>query len=119
MKVQEKFEKELKALESSIVEVFRSEPHLLDSQVARAIESMVALFKSKVKGKPAQPVRLEGLDLHVFSALKTAIDAISTANSELTDDDVLQCLKVIEKSIPKWTKQLGRQGYLSFVSQYV
>ncbi len=49
MKVQEKFENELKALESSIVDVFRAEPNLLDSQVARAVESMVNIFK--IKGK--------------------------------------------------------------------
>ncbi|AYO04084.1 hypothetical protein ACPSLY_06545 [Vibrio parahaemolyticus] len=66
MKVQEKFENELKALESSIVGVFRSKPDLLDSQVARAVESMVGIFKSKVKGKPEQKPNLDGLDLHVF-----------------------------------------------------
>ncbi|HGS5742576.1 TPA: hypothetical protein ACMDWW_003625 [Vibrio cholerae] len=118
MKVQEKFENELKALESSIVDVFRSEPSLLDSQVARAVKSMVALFKSKVKGKLVQEPKLDSLDLHVFTALNAATNEISSVNSELSDEDLLQCLKVIEKSIPRWTKQLGRQGYLNFVSQY-
>ncbi|RZP54309.1 hypothetical protein [Vibrio vulnificus] len=118
MKVQEKFESELEALESAIVGVYRSEPSLLDSQVARAVESMVALFRAKVKGKSAQEIKLDGLDLRVFSVLNTVIIEISSSNSELSDDDLLQCLKVIEKSIPKWTKQLGRQGYLNFVSQY-
>ncbi|EGQ9884230.1 TPA: hypothetical protein RQJ82_004455 [Vibrio vulnificus] len=118
MKIQEKCENELKALESSIVGVFRSKPDLLDSQVARAVESMVGIFKSKVKGKPEQKPNLDGLDLHVFSALDVAIKEISSVNSELSNNDLLECLKIIQKSIPKWTKQLGRQGYLNFVSQY-
>ena len=118
MKVQEKFENELKALESSIVGVFRAEPNLLDSQVARAVESMVIIFKSRVKGKPAQKLNLDGLDLRVFSALDAAINEILSLNSELSNNELLECLKVIGKSISKWTKQLGRQGYLNFVNQY-
>ena len=102
MKVQEKFENELKALESSIVGVFRAEPSLLDSQVARAVESMVNILKSRVKGKP----------------LDAAINEILSLNSELSNNELLECLKVIGKSISKWTKQFGRQGYLNFVNQY-
>ena len=118
MKVQEKFENELKALESSIVGVFRAEPSLLDSQVARAVESMVNILKSRVKGKPAQKLNLDGLDLRVFSALDAAINEILSLNSELSNNELLECLKVIGKSISKWTKQFGRQGYLNFVNQY-
>ena len=119
MKVQEKFENELKALESSIVGVFRAEPNLLDSQVARAVESMVNILKSRVKGKPAQKLNLDGLDLRVFSALDAAINEILSLNSELSNNELLECLKVIGKSISKWTKQFGRQGYLNFVNQFV
>ncbi|MDW3060379.1 hypothetical protein, partial [Vibrio sp. 1978] len=59
-----------------------------------------------------------GLDVHDFSALDVAINEISSVNSELSNNDLLEGLKIIQKSIPKWTKQLGRQGYLNFVSQY-
>lgn len=34
-------------------------------------------------------------------------------------DELLLCLKRIEKSINCWTKNYGRRGYIEFVSQYV
>jgi hypothetical protein len=118
MNIKEKFENELMAIESSIVDVFRSEPNLLDSQVNRAISSMVIIFKSKIKGRIIEKPKFDGLDLLVFDALDAAVNALLNTNSNLTDDDFLQCFKIVAKSIPRWTKQLGRQGYLKFVSQY-
>jgi hypothetical protein len=117
MRIEEKFENELKAIESSIVDVFRSEPDLLDSQVNRAISSMVIILKSKAKGKIVEKPKFDGLDLLMFDALDAAVKILLN-NPNLTDDDLLQCFKIVAKSISKWTKQLGRQGYLKFVSQY-
>jgi hypothetical protein len=34
-------------------------------------------------------------------------------------DVIVLCLKRIRKSIDRWNKEHGRQGYLKFVSQYV
>lgn len=34
-------------------------------------------------------------------------------------DEVLACLQRIHKSVQRWTKRKGRQGYLTFVAQYV
>src|ERR1039457_2527747 len=36
-----------------------------------------------------------------------------------TLDDIGACLRRIQKSIDFWNKSNGRQGYLSFVTQYV
>jgi hypothetical protein len=36
-----------------------------------------------------------------------------------TLDDIGACLRRIQKSIDFWNKRNGRQGYLSFVAQYV
>ena len=33
--------------------------------------------------------------------------------------ELVGCLRKIQKSIPRWSGQGGRQGYLKFVSQYV
>jgi hypothetical protein len=34
-------------------------------------------------------------------------------------DVIIACLKRIRKSVEKWNKQGGRQGYLTFVEQFV
>ena len=33
--------------------------------------------------------------------------------------DLVKCLREIQKSIPRWSRQGGRKGYLDFVSQYL
>ena len=34
-------------------------------------------------------------------------------------DEIVACLKRVRKSINRWTRTGGRQGYLTFVSQFV
>ena len=34
-------------------------------------------------------------------------------------DEIIACLKRVQKSIRRWHKQAGRRGYLDFVSQFV
>jgi hypothetical protein len=33
--------------------------------------------------------------------------------------EVIRALREIQKSIPRWSRQGGRKGYLDFVSQYL
>ena len=32
---------------------------------------------------------------------------------------LVECLRKIQKSVPRWSQRGGRQGYLQFVSQYI
>ncbi len=36
-----------------------------------------------------------------------------------THDEIIACLKRVKKSVQRWNKHGGRQGYLNFVQQYV
>ena len=33
--------------------------------------------------------------------------------------ELVPCLRTIQKSIPRWSRQGGRKGYLDFISRYV
>jgi len=37
----------------------------------------------------------------------------------LTPAELLRCLKRLLKSVKHWSKEGGRRGYLTFISQYV
>lgn len=39
--------------------------------------------------------------------------------SGLPVPELVRCLREIQKSIPRWSRQGGRKGYLDFVSQYL
>ena len=34
-------------------------------------------------------------------------------------DDIILCLKRVLKSVKRWNKQGGRQGYLNFITQFM
>jgi len=46
-------------------------------------------------------------------------DLAAQPGARLAVTDLLECLKRIRKSIRRWNREYGRQGYLKFVSQYV
>jgi len=33
--------------------------------------------------------------------------------------DIVECLRKVQKSVPRWSQRGGRQGYLNFVDQYL
>ena len=33
--------------------------------------------------------------------------------------EIVSCLKRVRKSINRWSREAGRQGYLTFVSQFI
>ena len=37
----------------------------------------------------------------------------------VTRDEIIACLKRVRKSIHLWTREGGRQGYLTFVSRFI
>ena len=39
--------------------------------------------------------------------------------SQLTVDEILACLKRLRTSVKRWTKDGGRQGYLTFVDEFI
>jgi hypothetical protein len=49
--------------------------------------------------------------------LGSNVQAISIEKK--TADEILACLRKIRKSVDRWNKQGGKQGYLQFVSEFV
>jgi hypothetical protein len=119
MKFEEKFENELREIESSIISVYRNNPELVDSQVERAVAAAIKLNNSIIKGNTRPDHSLSSLDLTVFEFIQEVVDTLLQSNNVITVNDLVQCLKRVRKSVQKWNKRFGRQGYLDFVSKYV
>ncbi len=41
------------------------------------------------------------------------------SDGDKTESDILACLRKIRKSVERWHKRGGHQGYLQFVSEYI
>ena len=123
----------LQNIEFAIVQTYRQMPELLDYHVDAALETAIAGYSAEQQGRTPRPVTLEGARLRVYEAVRTVCEwrlgreEIRVGNDALSDvplqprrlDEIVGCLKRIRKSVQRWTKQRGRQGYLQFVSQYL
>ena len=115
---EDEFLMELQTIESSIVQVYRSNGEVYDSQVERALNVAISDLKAKQRNVSAKAHKLSGIDLELYKAITDNYTTL-LENSNFTVDNAIECLKRLRKSVQRWTKQLGRQGYLNFVSRFV
>jgi hypothetical protein len=127
MRVEEKFLDVLQNIESEVLRVWRKNPLLADYAVTRAYEEAVAYYASVAQAQAPKPTRLTGLDLQLFQAIQGAADRRLTGFTlddgtriePIKAGDLVDCLKRLRKSVERWTRTGGRQGYLSFIAQFV
>jgi hypothetical protein len=126
---EERYQSELMNLEYAIVSVFRKSPALIDAEVDSAMEALVSRYSAEATGRAARTVTLDGARQAVFDAVapvcewllgRAPVDTPDPPPDEILGLDVLvACLKRIRKSLQRWTKHAGRQGYLAFVSRFL
>lgn len=120
IKLEETFEDEFRAIESSIIGIYRNNPELVDSQVERAVNASIGLHNAALKGVTPKQHSLSGLELEVFESMQQLNSSFLQGEPAImTVNELLGCLKRLRKSVQRWNKQLGRQGYLTFVSQFL
>jgi hypothetical protein len=119
----------LQNIEAAIVSVFRAHPELSDHQAEKAVEGLIRLYQARVRERPAPELNLGQLDQKVYDAVKTMCDWRSgdapLGNMQMdpedakTPEEIIACLKRIRKSINFWTRENGRQGYLTYVDGFI
>lgn len=121
----------LQNIEFAIVTIYRAKRQLTDHEVRSAIETLLRDYTAESRGKPSTTIALTGLTRDVFAAVKNMCDLRlgRTKNKRIEDagikfdgltvDELSACLKRIRKSIDKWNKEFGRQGYLDFIDKFL
>jgi hypothetical protein len=100
---------------------------MTDYVVTRAYEEAVAYYSAVSQAQAPKPTRLTGLDLQLFQAVQGAADRRLTGFTlddgtriePVSASDLVECFKRLRKSVERWTRTGGRQGYLSFTAQFV
>jgi hypothetical protein len=127
MTFEEQYEDVLQSLEFGIVSVYRQNPDMTDYAVARALEGVLIRYVAEQRGRIPRPFPLRDIERQVFDRVvgmaelrlgRASADAMPEVK-HISLDELAQCLKRIEKSVQRWNKQGGDQGYLRFVSQYI
>ena len=130
MRVEDKYLDVLQNIEWAIVNEFRKDASLLDLDVRDALDSLVRLYEAKPASRSSAARRLSGPAERVFESAQTVCEwrlGHSTESPPFAQvnptprsaAELVLCLKRIRKSLDRWTKHGGRQGYLKFVADYI
>ena len=121
----------LQNIEYAIVETYRDRPELADSNVDRVLDSLARTYAAEASQRPAPPVKLSELDQELFDRVRFMCEwrlgrdeapPKATGKGKLkpkTPDEIVACLKRVRSSVKLWTKQLGRQGYLNWIQDFI
>ena len=119
----------LQNLEFSVVSVWREHPEMLDYSALRAYEAAFQLYRAELRGHTPKPSGLTGLDQTVFASLHAMCEFRLGRGTGMVDvpEDIppislellLDCLRELAKSTERHTKAEGRQGYLTFIDQFL
>jgi hypothetical protein len=119
MRVEEQFESQLMQIETVIVELYRKNPTLMDSQVERVIQFCVRYYNAQIRGTDSPSCKLGDLDLILFNDISKVSDVLTNQDPTFTLTVLVQCFKRIKTSIRRWNKVGGIQGYLTYINQFL
>lgn len=122
MRVEEQFEATLKEIETAIVQIYRRNREMTDYVVLRALEAAAGRYKAMQREHALKPVQLTGIDLAVFESVQQTCESWLRGKGEqkpLTAEEILQCIRRLQKSVGFWSREGGRQGYLNYVNGFI
>lgn len=133
MKVEEEYADILHNIESAIVMVYESDPDLADRDVLAAIESLQRRYEKEKRNRAGLTPAPSGRAGVVYKQCRRICEwrlgrqplnpdeAISDGLPPyaVTVPELLRILKRLHKSVRLWHKEGGRQGYLTYVQNFI
>jgi hypothetical protein len=125
------YEDVLQNIEASIIRMHRR-INILDYDVMEAMDALILYYKRIEQGREAglpdlsEKRRMVLAEVQGICEWRMGKEPFDPTLGKLPGNarvcsvaEILACLKRIQKSVNKWHKQYGRQGYLNFVGQYI
>jgi hypothetical protein len=125
----------LQNIEFAIVSVYRENKELTDYDVDKVINALTRKYQAENNQRSVNKPRLSERAEEVYGRVRGICDwrlgrehVVSEENEEgeklfvqdsKTVEEIIQCLKRIRKSIKRWSKVGGRQGYLQYIDQFI
>ena len=120
----------LQNIEFAIVSVYHKQHDLRDVAVMRAFDALIDVYRAEARGHTPKDISLPEPEGTVFQRTKEMCDfrlgrqvAATRIQApfagETTVNDIVACLRKIRRSVERWNKRGGQQGYLQFVSEFV
>jgi hypothetical protein len=120
----------LQNIEFAIISVYRQHPDVRDSVVLRAIEAVIDTYRAEARGLIPKPLKLPETEAVIFARVREVCDlrlgrgglgmiAEQAPAQDKTVEEIMACLRRIRKSVERWNKRGGQQGYVTFVNQFI
>ena len=119
----------LQNIEFGIIEVYRADRSLLDIDVKDAVDALVRHYHADEEQRTPPRRTLGQRAEKVFRSVETLCEwrlgrspfpgETDVPEPGVPVSELVKGLREIQKSIPRWSRRGGRQGYLEFVSQYL
>jgi hypothetical protein len=131
MNIIEEFQDVLQNLEFAVAEVWRAHPEMSDYTALSGYQAVFQFYRAEFRGQTPRPPSLQGLDAEVFDHLKSICEwrlgrgpapgapAEAEKLKPIPLDKLLDCLRELTRSVERHTKASGRQGYLTFIDQFL
>jgi hypothetical protein len=131
MRIEEEHQDVLQNIELTVATLYKSHPEMTDHAVLRTYEALVDVYASEFSGRPPRLIPPPGLeadlfqDAHQVCQWRLGRTKLKTSEGEgivpepIDVQTLINCLKRLITSVKKWNKRGGRQGYLSFMTQFV
>ncbi len=133
MNVEEQYTDILQNIEFAILSVHREYPLLVDFDVENALNALINRYYAESTQHPPRPVSLNERAHLVYERVEAMCEWRLGRESLITEegapldegpgavnlDVILACLKRIRKSVQRWNKEGGRQGYLTFIGRFI
>lgn len=138
MEFTEKYEDVLQNLEYPIMSYFHQNSSLEDWDVKRALEATIEHYRAEYANRPPKNKNLSLYEQQLSNQLITicewrlgrvGLDEVMTMTNGYTyqfkedgfiktSEELQKCLKRIIKSVERWNRVGGKQGYLNYTAQF-
>lgn len=130
MKFEDEYLDVLQNIEFAIISVYREHSDLRDYAVMRALDALIEYYRAESRGHSSKKFNLPEKETLVFQRTKDLCE-FRLGRRDLgtnvgvppikanTVDEILACLRRIRRSVDRWNKLGGQQGYLNFASQFI
>jgi len=120
----------LQNIEFAILQVYRKNVGLRDTQVMRSLDALIDLYRAESRGHTPKDFSLPEQETLVFESVRDVCEirrgrqpekmaTPTLSEQDKTAEDILMCLRKVRRSVERWNRRGGKQGYLEFVSQFV
>lgn len=138
MEFTEEYEDVLQNLEYPIMNYYYQNPVLADLDVKRALEAAIEHYRAEFANRSPKTKNLSLFEQQLSGQLITicewrlgrvSLDEVIAMNEKFafqfkeddfikTSEELQKCLKRIIKSVERWNRVGGKQGYLNFTAQF-